>query len=256
MSGLIGKVVLVTGGGNGIGKATSLECARSDAKVVVVDVNRAQAQATAQMITQNGGQATFFQADVSDSQSVQNYITHTLQTFGQIDVFFNNAGIEGTISPLTDFPEEMFDRVIAVNVRGSFLGLKYVLPHMLKQKSGSIINTSSNSGLSGAPNLAAYVASKHAIIGLTRVAALEVAKSGVRVNAICPGPINTNMMRSIEALSNPDNPSRVVDQVIARNPSGRYGEPEEVARVVAFLASDASSYVNGAVWTVDGGRTA
>lgn len=256
MSDLSGKVALVTGGGGGIGRATCLEFARGGAQVAVVDVQRDLAQATADEIVARGGQATFFEADVSQAQSVQDYVAHTLETFGRIDVFFNNAGIEGTHAPLTEFPEEIFDRVMAVNVRGAFLGLKYVLPHMLAQKSGSIINTSSNSGINGAPNLSAYVTSKHAIIGLTRSAALEVGRRGVRVNAVCPGPINTRMIRSIEALSNPENPSQVVDQIIARNPSGRYGEPEEVARVVAFLASDEASYVNGAIWTIDGGRTA
>lgn len=251
-----GKVALVTGGGSGIGKAASLEFARCGSKVVVVDVNGEHAALTAEEITKLGGQASSYPADVSDSRQVQNYVAHALETFGQIDAFFNNAGIEGKMGPITEYSEEIFDRVLAVNLKGAFLGLKYVLPHMIVRQSGSVVNTSSNSGLQGAAGLAGYVSSKHAVIGLTKVAALEVGKLGVRVNVICPCPIDTPMMRSIEQQSNPENPSQVTDQIIARNPSGRYGKPEEVARVVVFLASDAASYVNGAIWTIDGGRTA
>lgn len=252
---LSGRVALITGGGGGIGIATGLEFARNGARVAVVDVERDLAQATVDAITSLGGEAAAFQADVSDPAQVQNYVADTLRAFGRIDVFFNNAGIEGVISPIVEYPVEMFDRVLAVNLRGMFLGLKYVLPHLLAQRSGSVINTSSNSGLQGASGLSPYVSSKHAIIGLTRSAALEVGKSGVRINAVCPGPINTQMMHSIISQSNPENPTQVSDQIMARNPMGRYGEPEEVARVVVFLASDAASYVNGAIWTVDGGRT-
>lgn len=256
MSDFAGKVALVTGGGGGIGRATCLEFARNGANVVVVDINAELASRTAVEIQELGARAEFVHADVSRAGDVQNYVSVTLARFGQIDIFFNNAGIEGESAPIPEYSEETFDRVLAVNLRGAFLGLKYVLPEMLKRNTGSIINTSSNSGMQGAFGFAGYVASKHGIIGLTRVAALEVGKRGVRVNAVCPGPIDTRMMHSIESLSNPTNPARVTDQVIARNPLGRYGEPEEVARVVAFLASDQASYVNGAIWTIDGGRTA
>lgn len=256
MSDFVGKVALVTGGGGGIGRATCLEFARNGANVVVVDINAELASQTAAEVQALGARAEFAQADVSRSRDVQNYVSVALARFGQIDIFFNNAGIEGEIAPIPEYSEETFDRVLAVNLKGAFLGLKYVLPEMLKRNRGSIVNTSSNSGMQGAFGFAGYVASKHGIIGLTRVAALEVGKRGVRVNAVCPGPIDTRMMRSIERLSNPANPAEVTDQVIARNPLGRYGEPEEVARVVAFLGSDEASYVNGAIWTIDGGRTA
>jgi NAD(P)-dependent dehydrogenase (short-subunit alcohol dehydrogenase family) len=152
--------------------------------------------------------------------------------------------------------EAVWDRVMGVNLKGAFLGLRYVLPVMIGQKKGSVINTASVAGTVGAPGLAAYSASKHAIIGLTRTAAGEVGRQGVRVNAICPGPINTRMIHSLEQQINPDEPSAVAKANMARNPMGRYGEPEEVARLVVFLASDESAYVNGVAWLIDGGRTA
>jgi NAD(P)-dependent dehydrogenase (short-subunit alcohol dehydrogenase family) len=253
---LSGKVALVTGGGGGIGRAACLAFAGAGAGVLVVDNNAELGAETESLVGQGGGETQFLQADVRLAADVEKYVAAALAAFGRIDVFFNNAGIEGMVSPLTDYPEEMFDRVIAINVKGTFLGLKYVLPVMLAQKSGSIINTASVAGLVGAPGLAAYVASKHAIIGLTRTAAVEAGRSGVRVNAVCPGPIHTRMMRSLETMSSPEDPAAVVQRNQARNPMGRYGEAEEVARVVLFLASDAASYVNGAAWTIDGGRTA
>lgn len=251
-----GKTALVTGGGGGIGRAACLEFARAGASVAVVDVDETAAQSVVEAIRKDGGAAQFFKADVSRAADVQAFVQGALQTFGRIDAFFNNAGIVGEVAPVAEYSEETFDRVLAINVKGAFLGLKYVLPVMLEQKAGSIINTSSVAGLVGAPEMCAYSASKHAILGLTRTAAGEAARFGVRVNAICPGPIQTPMMRSIEAGSSPDDPQKIRDQVAARNPSRRYGEPEEVARVVVFLASDAASYVNGVAWTIDGGRLA
>jgi NAD(P)-dependent dehydrogenase (short-subunit alcohol dehydrogenase family) len=253
---LEGKTALVTGGAGGIGRATSLVFASAGASVVVVDFDADGGNATVAMIREAGGTAHFIRADVSQAEDVERYARETVHEFGPIDVFFNNAGIMGQVSPLIDYPVEMFDRVLEINVRGTFLGLKYVLPQMIERKMGSIINTASVGGTVGSPGLCAYVASKHAIIGLTRTAAGEVAQHGVRVNAVCPGPVQTPMMRSIEAGSAPGNPQAVSDQVIARNPSKRYGEPEEIARTVLFLASDAASYVNGAAWLIDGGRTA
>ena len=256
MADLADRVALVTGGGGGIGRAACLEFARSGANVMVVDISAELGAETARAVKELGRDAEFVQADVSRAADVQAYVARAMERFGQIDAFFNNAGIEGGFGLIPDYSEEMFDRVLAINLKGAFLGLKYVLPEMLKRASGSVVNASSNSGLQGAAGLVGYVTSKHAIIGLTRTAAVEVGKRGVRVNAICPGPINTRMMRSIESLSNPTNPAQVSDAIVARNPSGRFGEPEEVAQVVVFLCSDAASYVNGAIWTVDGGRTA
>lgn len=251
-----GKIALVTGGGNGIGQAACLEFAREGAKVMVVDIDAAAGEKTAVAIRAMGGDAESFQADVSQSSDVQAYVAHTLKTFGRIDTFFNNAGIEGVITPLAEYSEEVWDRVMGVNLKGSFLGLRYVLPVMIAQKKGTVVNTASVAGTVGAPGLAAYSASKHAILGLTKTAAGEVGKQGVRVNAVCPGPINTRMIHSLEKMINPDDPASVAKFNTSRNPMGRYGEPEEIARIVVFLASDESEYVNGVAWLIDGGRTA
>lgn len=250
------QVAVVTGGGSGIGQATCLAFARAGAKVVVVDVNANAGEAVVATIRERGGTAQFIRADVREVEDVRGYVQGAVAAFGRIDAFFNNAGIEGTVSPLVDYPEELFDKVLAVNVRGVFLGLKYVLPVMIAQQFGSIINAASAAALYGPAGLGPYSASKHAILGLTRVAAGEVGKLGVRVNAVCPGPIHTPLWKSIEQAANRENPAAIKDRFLGRNPSGRFGEPEEVAGVVLFLASDEASYVNGAAWTIDGGRTA
>jgi NAD(P)-dependent dehydrogenase (short-subunit alcohol dehydrogenase family) len=253
---LTGKVAVVTGGGNGIGQAACLALAAAHASVMVVDINAAAAAATAQTIQAGGGQADSVAADVSRAAEVQAYVQQTLERFGRIDCFFNNAGIEGVVVPITEYPEEMFDRVLAVNVKGVFLGLKHVLPHMIKQGKGSVINTASVAGVVGAPRMSAYSASKHAIVGLTRTAAGEVGRYGVRVNAVCPSAIQTRMIHSLEQQLNPADPEAVHKQFVARNPTGRYGLPEEVAQAVVFLASEAASFVNGVAMVIDGGRTA
>ena len=253
---LTGKIALVTGGGSGIGQAACLAFAQAGAKVAVVDIDLPAAEYTAAAVRALGGEARAIQADVSQSAHVQAYVAATLSAFGRIDAFFNNAGIEGQVGPLAEYDEANFDRVIAVNVKGTFLGLRYVLPVMIAQQSGSIINSASVAGTVGAPGLGAYCTSKHAILGLTRTAAGEVGRQGVRVNAVCPGPIETRMMQSLAQQLNPAEPAAVVRANSARNPLGRYGAPEEVARVVVFLASDEAAYVNGAAWLVDGGRTA
>jgi NAD(P)-dependent dehydrogenase (short-subunit alcohol dehydrogenase family) len=247
-----GKVALVTGGGNGIGHCTCLSFAAAGAKVMVVDLDRDQGLSTVEEIRKKGGEAEFCRADVSRSEDVQRYVTTTIESYGRIDAFFNNAGIEGKYATLTEYAEEDFNRVIDVNLKGAFLGLKYVLRIMVNQRFGCIVNCSSVSGLRGASGHCAYVASKNAVIGLTRVAAAEVGKHSIRVNAICPGPIDTRMMNSIIQSSNPGNRA----EIISRNPSGRFGMPNEVAQLVLYLTSDDSSYVHGAVIPVDGGRTA
>jgi NAD(P)-dependent dehydrogenase (short-subunit alcohol dehydrogenase family) len=178
-----------------------------------------------------------------------------LDAYGRIDCFFNNAGIEGKVVPIAEYDEAVFDQVLGVNVKGVFLGLRHVLPVMLKQKSGAVVNTASIAGLVGTPGMGAYVASKHAVIGLTKSASGEVARAGVRVNAVCPGPIDTRMISAIEAQIDPSNPASVRDRYRAALPIGRYGTPEEVANVVLFLCSDLAGNVNGAQYVVDGGRT-
>jgi NAD(P)-dependent dehydrogenase (short-subunit alcohol dehydrogenase family) len=252
---LTGKVALVTGGGNGIGQAACLAFAAAHASVMVVDINAEAAAATAASIVANGGQAASVAADVSRAADVQAYVQATLDRFGRIDCFHNNAGIEGLVVPITEYPEDMFDRVLAVNVKGVFLGLKYVLPHMIQQGSGAVVNTASVAGVVGAPSMSAYSASKHAIVGLTRTAAGEVGRHGVRVNAVCPSAIQTRMIHSLEQQLNTADPEAVHKQFVARNPTGRYGLPEEVAQVVVYLASPAASFVNGVAMVVDGGRT-
>jgi NAD(P)-dependent dehydrogenase (short-subunit alcohol dehydrogenase family) len=253
---LTGKVAIVTGAGGGIGRASCLALARQGASVIVVDIDTDAGNETVDQVRALDAEAAFFEANVARSYDVESYVHRTMSLFGRIDVLFNNAGIEGTIASIADYAEDLLDLVLAINVKGMFLGHKFVLPIMIHQGSGSIINASSVAGLTAAPGMAPYSMSKHAVIGLTRSAAAEVGQHGVRVNAICPGPINTRMMRSIEGMTNPQDAEESRKQVIARNPSRRYGEPEEVAQVVTFLASDASSYVNGAIWPVDGGRTA
>lgn len=174
----------------------------------------------------------------------------------RIDVFFNNAGIEGAVAPLEKQETGMFDKVIAINVRGVYLGLKYVLPKMYKAGSGSVINTSSISGLQGTPDILPYVTSKHAVTGMTKVAALEAARHNVRVNSIHPSPVNTRMMRSLEAGFDPDDAEEAKKTLTAGIPLGRYGEPVDIANLVLFLASDESRFITGAHYRIDGGMGA
>jgi NAD(P)-dependent dehydrogenase (short-subunit alcohol dehydrogenase family) len=250
-----GKVALVTGGGNGIGRASSLGFAARGAKVVIVDRDVGGGEATAGIVRQKGGEAIFVEADVTKSDSVQAYVDRAVQAYGRIDCFHNNAGIEGAVAPTADYDDAMFDAVMAVNVRGVFLGLKYVLKQMLAQKSGAIVNTASTAALLGSPGMPAYVASKHAVLGLTKTASGEVARHGVRVNAVCPGPIDTRMIHDLEAQLNPGDPQAVSRRYQASIPIGRYGTPEEVANTVLFLCSDLAGNITGAHFVVDGGRS-
>ncbi len=241
-----GKVVLITGAGNGIGRATSLGFATRGATVVVVDHDKAAGEATAGIIRQQGGTALFVAADVTKSADVQAYVKATVDAYGKIDCFYNNAGIEGSVATTAEYDEDMFDRVIAVNVKGVFLGMRHVLPVMIKQGFGSVVNTASVAGLVASPGMPAYVASKHAVIGLTKTAAGEVGRSGVRVNAVCPGPIDTRMIHSLEAMLNPDDPNAVGARYQQNIPIGRYGTAEEVANLVIFLSSDLAGNITGA----------
>src|ERR1700761_6856189 len=251
-----GKVALITGAANGIGRATTLAFAKSGAKVVAVDRDSAGGEATAGVIRQQGGDARFVAADVTKSGEVQNYVRTALDAYGAIDCFFNNAGVEGKWAYTAEYDEDMFDTVIGVNVKGVFLGLRHVLPVMLQQKRGAIVNTASVAGLVATPGMPAYVASKHAVIGLTKTAAREVARSGVRVNAVCPGPIDTRMIHSVESMLNPNNPGSGGERYQSNIPIGRYGTPDEVANLVLFLCSALAGNITGAQYVVDGGRTA
>ena len=251
-----GKVALITGAGNGIGGATAVGFARDGARVVVVDRDTAGGEGTVGIIRQQGGEALFVAADVTKSTDVQAYVKAALDKYGTIDCFHNNAGIEGNVAPTAEYDEAMFDTVMGVNVKGVFLGLRHVLPVMLKQKRGAIVNTASVAGLVASPGMPAYVASKHAVIGLTKTAAGEVARSGVRVNAVCPGPIDTRMIHSLESMLSPNDPGSIGERYQSNIPIGRYGTADEVANVVLFLCSDLAGNITGAQYVVDGGRTA
>jgi len=250
-----GKVALITGGANGIGQAAALGFARLGARVVVVDRDEAAGEATAQAVRQAGGDARFVAADVTRSADVQRYVQGTLDAYGAIDCFFNNAGIEGTVVPLVDYDEAVFDSVIAVNLKGVFLGLRHVLPVMLRQGRGAVVNTASTAALVGSPGLSAYVASKHGVLGLTRTAAGEVSAAGVRVNAVCPGPTDTRMIHSLVQQTSSGDPAASAARYRASIPLGRFATVEEVVDVVLFLCSDMASSVTAAHFVVDGGRT-
>jgi NAD(P)-dependent dehydrogenase (short-subunit alcohol dehydrogenase family) len=248
-----GKVAIVTGGGNGIGRAAALGFARHGARVAVVDRDGAAAAAVAAEI---GTDAISVAADVTKSAEVQAYVKAALDAFGAIDCFHNNAGIEGRVAHTAEYDEAVFDQVMAVNTRGVFLGLRHVLPVMIRQGRGAVVITASVAGLIGTVGMPAYVASKHAVIGLTKVAAGEVGPLGIRVNAVCPGPIDTRMVRDIAAQVSPNNPDAVAERYAAGIPLRRYGIAEEVANVVLFLCSDLAGNVTGAQYVVDGGRLA
>ncbi len=250
-----GKVALITGAGNGIGRAAAYGFSSRGAKVVIVDRDTDGGEATAGVIRQKGGDARFVRADVTKSADVRDYVKVALDAYGTIDCFFNNAGIEGKVASTAEYDEDAFDAVIGVNVKGVFLGLRHVLPVMIAQKSGAVVNTASIAGLVGSPGMPAYCASKHAVIGLTKVASGDVARYGVRVNAVCPGPIDTRMIHAIGAQISPDDPASVTERYQASIPLGRFGTAEEVANVVMFLSSDLAANITGAQYVVDGGRT-
>jgi NAD(P)-dependent dehydrogenase (short-subunit alcohol dehydrogenase family) len=246
-----GKVALVTGGGSGIGRATALAFAREGAKVVVADVVVAGGEETVRLIKAAGGEATFVKADVAKAAEVEALVKKTVETYGKLDCAFNNAGIEGEIAQTTDCTEENWNRVVDIDLKGVWLCMKYEIPYMLKQGSGAIVNTASVAGLVGFQGLPAYVAAKHGVNGLTKTAALEYAKSGIRVNAVCPGVIQTPMVeRAFRA-----NP-QFGEAAAALEPVGRLGKPEEIAEAVVWLCSDAASFVTGLPMAVDGGLVA
>lgn len=251
-----GKVIVITGAAGGIGRATAERFAQEGASVVAVDLPGTGLDETVALVEAAGASALAVPADVSKSAEVERYAQAAKSRFGGVDCFFNNAGIEGWVGPTTQYPEEMFDKVIAVNLKGVFLGIKYIVPLMVERGGGSIVNNASVAGLSGTPSIFAYGASKHAVVGMTKSAALEFGPRGIRTNAICPSPIETRMMRALERGINPDEPEQVHQSMAAGNPMGRYGEPAEVAAFVAFLCSKDASYLNGGIFPIDGGRMA
>jgi len=249
------RVVIVTGAAGGIGRATCVALGRGGARVVAVDRDADGLERTAGAVAETGAEVSTHRADVTRGEEVRGYVAHARERFGgRVDAFFNNAGIEGQLAPITECSEENFDAVIAVNLRGVFLGLRHVLPVMVAQGAGTVVCTASIASERGFPMSSPYVAAKHAVIGLTRTAATEVGGSGVRVNAVMPGMIDTRMLRSIVTeLGVPGAPEEQVQAVSTVAPMARPGTPAEVAEVVCFLLSDASSYVNGVGWAIDGG---
>ena len=249
------KVAIITGGSGGIGKAVAERFLDEGASVMLVDIDQDGLDATRKALG-GGDRIAIAKADVSNEADVERYVKATVDAFGRIDVFFNNAGIEGKVAPLEEQDIAMFDKVIAINVRGAYLGLKHVLPHMYRAGAGSVVNTSSVAGLDGSAGVLPYVTSKHALVGMTKVAALEAARHDVRVNSIHPSPVNTRMMRSLEAGFDPDDAEAAKAGIEKTIPLGRYGEPADIANLVLFLASDESRFITGAQYRVDGGMGA
>ncbi len=249
---LEGKVIIVTGAGSGIGRASAVLMSARRAKLVLVDFNAVTGEETLELVRKNGGEAVFVQADVSRGEDVQNYIQKAIETYGKIDVAFNNAGILQKFQPFHEISEEEFSRVIDVNLKGIFFGMKYALQVMEKQGYGHIINTASTTAIRAEHSLAAYTASKHGVAGLTKAAAIEYVRKGIRINAICPGGVATTLTAAVpQSLQE----SGYVPEEFPNMRIGRYAEPEELAELVAFMASDGSSYMTGSIIVADGGLT-
>jgi NAD(P)-dependent dehydrogenase (short-subunit alcohol dehydrogenase family) len=246
-----GKVVLVTGASSGIGKAAALAFARDGANLVLADTQADGGSEVARKIEALGRKVTFVRCDVSSENDVKNLLQKTIDMFGRLDCAFNNAGIEGKQASTSDCTNENWDQVININLKGVWLCMKYEIPQMLKQGGGAIVNCSSIAGLIGFPGIPAYVASKHGVIGLTKTAALEYAKSNIRINAVCPGVIHTPMIdRFIHGEA------QIQKQLVDGEPIGRVGQPDEIAQAALWLCSDAASFVTGHPMVVDGGWVA
>jgi NAD(P)-dependent dehydrogenase (short-subunit alcohol dehydrogenase family) len=241
-----GKTAIVTGASFGIGRATAIAFAKNGAKVIVADIIKDDE--TMNSIKDLGGEAVFVECDVANEEDVKKMVQSAINNFGRLDYAFNNAGIEGVAGSTLECTNENWDRTIAVNLTGVWYCMKHQIPEMLKSGSGAIVNCASIAGLVGFPNLPAYVASKHALVGLTKTTALELAKTGVRVNAVCPGVIRTPMIDRFTGKQ-----KEAEQQFISNQPIGRMGEPEEVAQAVLFLCSQNASFITGHAMAVDGG---
>jgi NAD(P)-dependent dehydrogenase (short-subunit alcohol dehydrogenase family) len=247
------KAVIITGAADGLGRATSIAAARAGYAVLLVDIDEARLEVTARLVREAGGEAIIAKADVSNEDDVAGYVAKAVAAFGRIDGLFNNAGIQGAIGPIVNYSAADFDRVIAINLKGVFLGLKHVLQVMLRQGSGSIVNTGSMLSTGGVPGFSGYGAAKYGVISLTKTAALEVAKRGVRVNAVLPGNIKTKMSLGSTARGSEAESEAMAASMV---PQGRMGTADEIADAVLFLFSDASKHITGIELAVDGGITA
>lgn len=253
MKRLENKVAIITGGSGSIGFATAQKLAADGAKVLLVDIDEESLKKKQKKAEKEKLDISYIVADVTKAEEVQNYVDTALERYGKIDLFFNNAGIEGVIKPIEDYPEGKFDQLLAINVKGVFLGMKYVIPEI--KEGGSIVITSSIGGLWGSPGAVAYTTSKHAVIGIMRTAAAELGERNIRVNTLHPGFVDSRMTRSLEDGINPGEGEKTKAELESQIPLGRYAKPEEISNMVAFLFSDESSYVHGNTFVVDGGFT-
>lgn len=254
MGRLKGKVAIITGAAGGIGAAAAKRFLAEGARVVMVDLDEKALKQAARRLDPR--RVELCAADVTQVADTKRYIAAAVKRFGGVDILLANAGIEGRVAKITDYPEDVFDRVMAVNVRGVWLGLKHVIPAMKKRGGGSIVITASTAGIKGAPNMSAYITSKHAVVGMMRSIALECAPLGIRVNSVNPSATETRMMRSIEQGNSPGKPALARKRVVASTPLGRYAEPAEVAALMLFLASEDASFCTGGVYSIDGGKSA
>ena len=249
------KIALVTGGGSGIGRATCIALANEGASIAIADINSKNGTATLNHLTDMGVKALYIESDMSSANSVKEMINITIQKLGRLDCAVNNAGIQGELALTSECSEENWDRIMSINLTGVWLCMKHELTHMLKHESGTIVNVASNFGLVGSPNMPAYSASKHGVLGLTKTAALEYAQDGIRINAVCPGPVNTPLVDTL-LEEQPGQADIIMESITQRLPMKRLGKPEEIGVAIAWLCSDQSSFATGMVMPIDGGFTA
>jgi NAD(P)-dependent dehydrogenase (short-subunit alcohol dehydrogenase family) len=252
---LEGKAAVITGGARGIGAATARLFVQEGASVVIADLLEQEGRTVVDELKSSGGKAEFVRCDVTKSDEMKNVMSTAARLFGKLDVLFNNAGIVHDIADIANVPEETYDKVMAVNAKGCFLGIKHAVPEMLKCGGGSIINTGSTTSVTAVPGVGAYCVSKHAVLGLTRLAAMDYAKKGIRVNIIIPGIVDTPIHRTIGQDRSTDDLAERFKGFLAMQPISRFIKPEEVAYLVLFLASDEASMITGGVYPVDGGWT-